>query len=509
VVTLLVGSTSVETENTPMPLDRRRFIAGTGMLAGAAAPRGTWGANSDPAIPTSANGSASAATAAPSPAQDSLIGRLGAVTPLEIVGPIVRGALVAGLPAGERLHRDLTQPSVFEIIGGQRFQQMPAARPLANATNELLLAQPSAADVVVDVFPADIGVNIRDFQGAFLETCILSAAVLATCGLPFRERLDSIVRTAASATPTGQLLQGMFGDPTRQPPPMDPPFGGLPHLPGIDPSLLLKVEELRQKGCINAVKAAMSRFGDAVAAAAPASLPVVILTLSPRDACAGEELTIVGRGMGDGTRSAVAFTRSNGGITLVQSQQAREWTDTRIRVLVPSDAVRGPVGILKFPVSGTPIGTAAGQAMAEVGTCFGPAVVARVGQTIGGFIAPPAPAPTAQADGANIFLGGPPVVVYFRVDPTDRLWPGKRITLLWSVLGADRVEIVARNVSGSALQELPAIDGMLASGVGSTSVEVPGTHAWRGQYVLRCFNRCTGATPVERIIDLGSYGVIC
>ncbi len=412
---------------------------------------------------------------------------------------------MAGLPAGERLRHDLIQPSISEVVGGQQFQQMPAARPLADATNNLLLAQPSAADVSVDVFPTDVGINVRDFQGAFLETCLLSVTVLAASGLPFRERVDSIVRIAASATPTGQLLRGMFGDPARQPPPMVPPFGGLPHLPGIDPSLLLKVEELRQKGCINAVKTAMSGFGAAVSAAAPAYLPAVILVLAPRDACSGEELTITGRGMSDGTRSAVAFTRSDGGVTLVQSQQAREWTDARVRVVVPSEAVRGPVGILKFPVSSTPIGTAAGQAMAEVGTCFGPAVVTRVQQTIGGFVAPPAPAPTVQLDGANLFLGGPPVVGYFRVDPTGRLWPGKRITLLWSVLGADRIEIIARNVTGSALQELPAVNLTLAPTVGSTSVEVPGTHAWRGQYVLRCFNRCTGATPVERTVDLEMF----
>jgi hypothetical protein len=274
---------------------------------------------------------------------------------------------------------------VFEIAGGQLFQQMPAARTLGNATIDFLYAQPAASDVAVDVLPAAGDLGVEEFQGAFLDTCLLAATVLATSGLPFRARINAIVRTAASATPTGQLLREMFTDPSRQIAPLDPPVGGLPHLPGIDPALLLKIEELQQKGCINAVKSAMSRFGAAVAEAAPAYVPVTIQTLSPRDACSGEELTITGRGFGDGIRMAVAFTRADGGVTLVQSQQAREWTDTRIRVLVPADAVRGPAGILRFPLASTPIGTAAGQAMAELGTCFGPTVIARASQTIGGF----------------------------------------------------------------------------------------------------------------------------
>src|SRR5262249_54010221 len=159
-----------------------------------------------------------------------------------------------------------------------------------------------------------------------------------------------------------------------------------------------------------------------------------------------------------------------------------------VRVVVPTGAVRGPIGILKFPAfpaSSTPIGTAATKAIAEIATCFGPGVTDQLSKTIQNLLAPPVSSPDAQADRANLYVGGPPVVRYFWVDPQGKLWPRKRIRLVWEVEGADRIEIVARDVVGSAAQELPAISGPLAPTTGSVSVEVPGTHAWQGQYVLR------------------------
>jgi hypothetical protein len=118
-------------------------------------------------------------------------------------------------------------------------------------------------------------------------------------------------------------------------------------------------------------------------------------------------------------------------------------------------------------------------------------------------IAPPLQAPSAQSDGANLYTGGPPIINYFSVSPAGPLWPGRQIELHWSVEGADAVEIVARDVAGSAPQELPPLAGPLPwVGPSSTTVTVPGSRAWRGLYVLRAKNRCTGTAAVEDALQV-------
>jgi hypothetical protein len=118
-------------------------------------------------------------------------------------------------------------------------------------------------------------------------------------------------------------------------------------------------------------------------------------------------------------------------------------------------------------------------------------------------IAPPLQAPSAQSDGANLYTGGPPIINYFSVSPAGPLWPGRQIELHWSVEGADAVEIVARDVAGSPPQELPPLAGPLPwVGPSSTTVTVPGSRTWRGLYVLRAKNRCTGTAAVEDALQV-------
>src|SRR5581483_8492651 len=113
-------------------------------------------------------------------------------------------------------------------------------------------------------------------------------------------------------------------------------------------------------------------------------------------------------------------------------------------------------------------------------------------------LAPPVSAPPGGTT-VNLYTGGVPEVLSFAVSPSRILWPGREIMLSWNVEGADKVEIVARDVAGSAPNELPAITAPMTYPTGTAHVTVPGTGTWDGQYVLRASNRC-GTT--ESAVDL-------
>jgi len=402
-------------------------------------------------------------------------------------------------PRNARLHVDLATPTIIQPREGVRFLELTTGPQLVDKVTELMSAQPATLDVVINLFPRTIGAAVQAFQEVFLETAFLATTVLVGSGQSFEDRIDDIIRLSASATPAGRRFREMFSDPMRQPPPIDFLPGGLPGLPGLPQNLLTTAEALRRKGCAGAVNSALTRWGSAVSQATPRYLKDVIASLVPPDNCPGEEMTIFGQGLGDGTRSVVVFTGMGGHVVLTPATSILEWANDHIRLVIPAGAVRGPIGILVYPESPGEFATAASEALAEIGECFGPAVLMRMKKVLGGISWPPISAPPAQNDRANLYSGGPPIIDWFEVTPSGPLWPGRVIRLSWSIVGANSIEIVTRNVAGSPAHELPLISGPLPYVRGSVSVTVPGTRSWRGQYVLRAQNRC-GVT--EKTIEL-------
>lgn len=367
----------------------------------------------------------------------------------------------------------------------------PAPSAAAHVTSsaahllEVISADAVADDVAVAIFSPTPDATLEALQAQYLEACFRGAHLLAAAHLPVTAWAEPLVLTAASVLPSGDRLRSVLvGSPVGTTP-WGPGPEGL--LPGVPRALLLTGKALARKGCVNAVKRAVSSYGAAVATAIPTPLTGLIESVSPADACHGETLTIRGRGFGpaDGGR-AVVFTSSSGTVA-VSARDALGWTDTEIRVAVPAGAVRGPIGLVRLPSGGASLASAASTAVGEMTTCFGPGAVASLGVKLSEH-PPPAPAPTAEPGGRNLFTGGPPTVAFFQVEPQGVLHPGKRVTLRWSTDGATEVAIGTR-VVGGARHELPTVAGPLGAR-GQVTVTVPGTRPWEAEYVLVAQNRC-------------------
>lgn len=408
------------------------------------------------------------------------------LAPLVSTGPV--GERVAG--AAGAVRREFDEPVMLGAGGELAGMQLSAGDEVLAAVKTLIRAQPADADVAVNLFGRAPDPPLEGFQSGFLQAAFLGTTLLAAAGDFSDERLDDLIRLSASISAAGVLLRDLLVDPDRQPPPIDPPRDGNPFVPGIPEELFIAAERLRRRGCANAAKTAMGKWGAGVAAAVPRYLPDAIDELDPPDACPDQTLAIRGRSLGDGTGMSVVFTGFPKKPVVVPETRILAWTDREIDVRIPQEAFRGPVGILQWPrTAGEPIGALASEAIGELGQCFGPAATARLEGALGK-LAPPISPPPAQANGANIYRGGRPIVHSYAAAPSTTLWPGRRITLAWDVEGATRVEIVTRNVAGSAVHELPAITSALGFPRGTVSVTVPGTRRWRGQYVLRATNAC-------------------
>jgi predicted acylesterase/phospholipase RssA len=389
----------------------------------------------------------------------------------------------------ERLYAELAEPTIIQVEEGWRYLELSVGGDLAAGVTALIDAQPANYDVAINLFPRTGNHAIQGFQEAFLEAAFMATTVLVGCSQSSKDRIDDIIRLSASATSAGRIFRETFSDPNRKPPPIDFLPGELPDLPGLPDKLLINIEDLFRRGCVEKVKIALNRWGEAVRQATPRYLNNVISSINPPDNCPGEEIMIFGEGMGDGTRSVVVFTGSDGRVIITPPTSILEWTEVHIRLIIPKSATRGPIGILIYPESSGSFVTAASAARAEIGTCFGPEVLMRMDLILGRITAPPIVTPNEQANGANIYKGGVPVI-WFNITPNGPLWPGRLIRLSWSIDYADSIEIIARNVDESLPHELPIINSPLPHVSGSVSVTVPGTRPWRGKYVLRAQNRC-------------------
>lgn len=384
---------------------------------------------------------------------------------------------------------------------------------LANAVTGLLGGQPARTDAVVDIFGVDPTPGLAAFQGSALVAAFTAGTVLAAASRlgPEGDRrgrnvFDQIVRLSASATPAGVLLRDLLAGPDVT---TKLPFGGgidgpeIPGLPGLSADFLRTAEALRKRGCAGRAAAALGKWAGAVAGSMGRYLVDVIDALDRDDCCPGDVMTIRGHDFATSQQRAVVFTKHNGGVVVVGAGAVSSWRDVEIVLTVPAGAGRGPVGIVEFPANATPLAEAASTAIGEIGDCFGPMATARLEGTIGRMTVPPLGSPVAQADGRNLYVGGPPTIRSFLRQPTTTLFPGQQVTLSWWVEDATDIEIIARPVPGSLAHELPPIVGPLPWATGSVSISVPGTHAWEAEYVLRAFNRCTGrTTPTESTLRM-------
>ncbi|MCW8088027.1 patatin-like phospholipase family protein [Sabulicella glaciei] len=435
------------------------------------------------------------------PLDPDLMPRFLSATPTQQLRPFMHGGPPRTRSIGDRLREDLENPVYIQGPGNRRYRQVTVARDVAQAIVGLIGAQPRRSDILVDLFAEGnltAGRGVEAFRQTYAETFLLAVTLLPAGGPRLADlRVDEIARILSSASPAGKMLREALTYPGRQPAPVDPIDGGpgfsIP--PGIPPELLVAAERFAAMGCAAATRTAFGRWGAGVAAAAPRYLENAITDLQPRDGCVGEEIRIVGAGFGAGVASGIVFSGLGGSPILVPANDVLQWSDQLIRVRIPAAARRGPVGVVTFPTGGGPLGDLGAQVIGEVQACFGPAVMARIEQIIGNFITPPIGYPPVQANMANMFLGGPPIIETFSVSPGRTLHPGQTVKLTWSVIGATRIEIVALAVPGSAPHELPAIPAPLAGAEGFVEVVVPGTTAWRGIYALRASNRCTGAGP--------------
>lgn len=439
-----------------------------------------------------------------------LTAALGQATPYPLIGPAVAtgpsGVSLAAEHAAFR--RSLAEPRVVDLGPLGRVRCLEGVRSVGTLTHRLMGLQPMRTDVALGLFTDTPSDELAAWQSTLLETCFTAATMLAITkraeGEASAVDLREVLRLASSATPAGMVFRDRLGAWSgRRIPPFEP-LPGMPGLPKWALDLLVRVDALIKSSCGRVAVSAFQGWTVAMASSAPRYLEDAIRSLDPADACPGSELTLRGVGFGDGSRSVVVFTGVGGSTVIVPQTDVRSWSDTEIVVTVPAAARRGPVGVAVFPAaSQVTLADAASTAIGELRQCFGPQAIGDITQVMERFTTPVLGDPALQPDGANLFVGGPPVIRRFDVRPRGALSPQRPIVLDWIVDGADRIEIVARNVAGSAPHELPPISGPLDPVTGNATAVVPGTRRWRGEYVLCAYNRCTGSTsPSEAVLPM-------
>jgi NTE family protein len=363
--------------------------------------------------------------------------------------------------------------------------------------------QPRNADIVANLFNAKPSEEISHWQSAALLSGFGAVTTLALSGREISDdRLRDLIRLSFSLTPAGNAFRDAtlnsntnFGNVAR-------PFSEDFSLPKSVIDLMMKGDKLFRSTCSSKVMQAMRDWAYAVVTEMPRLLSNTISSMSPVNCCPGERLAISGKGFGDGQNTAVVFS-SEGSVVVVKSTDCLSWSDSEIQLTVPAAARRGPVGIVVFPNAGGESASGlADNVIGMIGECFGPVAVVTLADGLNAASAvPPIPTPTVEPGNGNLFLGGPPVIEYFLSLQGTKLHPKQYITLEWRVFGADRIEIVPEQVAGSAAHELPPVSVTLNPATGNVTVQVLGSKRWQGTYVLRAFNRCTGATkPTEHRI---------
>ena len=138
--------------------------------------------------------------------------------------------------------------------------------------------------------------------------------------------------------------------------------------PGIPEDLLQRFGDLEQVGCFQTIQNAATAYANARDTTTPRPVGV-IQKLDPVDTYPGTKLSITGAGFG--TSGMVAFTTASG-VVLVA---ATKWQDDLVEVLVPSNAVPGPIGL--YPPSDSQIWTESlgGRRWRSCSMCSGTASV--------------------------------------------------------------------------------------------------------------------------------------
>jgi microsomal dipeptidase-like Zn-dependent dipeptidase len=291
-------------------------------------------------------------------------------------------------------------------------------------------------------------------------------------------------------------------------------------LPDARPRLIdgERLQQLVIWGTINELLQALRAAGAAMAAHASwvgrsRAHADGISAIEPERACAGATARVIGAGFGAvaPANTTVRVPKRGGGCI---EARVRQWADTEIVVELPKDVGIGCVGFLVTD-GGPPADPlslqndarlAAGMLQSVLGDAFGPVGVL-YGQTVvdaAGRFAPLSvaapPCPPCLPGGANLLVGGPPVVKSFTVNGRSSVTvrPGAQLTLAWAVDGADGIRI-----TGTATA-LPLPTGPLA-GKGAVSlppIDPEALYDWDADYVLAADNACTRTAPVTATVGV-------
>jgi len=173
-----------------------------------------------------------------------------------------------------------------------------------------------------------------------------------------------------------------------------------------------------------------------------------ITSISPNSGCPGEALTIHGSGFGARQPSDVEVRVS--GLTA----RVDSWSDTEIRVRVPTDAGPGCVGFFNRSIEEqrrqlSEQNRSAREEIAEGLSCFGRGVPTRSFKyTVS----------AVPCTGVNRFDGTDPVIHYFQINGSDSATAavGERLTLSWRVENAEHIRI--RQIHSGGVLGGPPVD---------------------------------------------------
>ena len=384
----------------------------------------------------------------------------------------------------------------FQQVRSTPSRQKTRARAFA----EIIDAHPAGSGpplsrIGIPIFPGQDGFTSSASQdaGQLLLLGSLYLGMLDPTDAPRQARLWDII---VGADIVNTILRNAL---------LGKPFGPEPRVP---PVIVDYVADFASRNCLIGVGHAMTALRQVLGAWASRSHANGITQIDPHEGCAGQLVTVRGRGFGRQQPLGVEvyFPTISGNC---QVAKVKVWGDTAIQVYAPKNVGSGCVG---FVVHGTSRPQSITQAVStfigEVTECLGPlaAEPIRAGYQSLASGAFRVPCPPCLPGGLNRFTGGPPVIEYFYGEVTRNTvtFPGSGVVdlgqrdvleLKWQVTNAAQVTISPVAISGQ-LHELPLVSGPFAK-QGTKVVNWAGNNPlvysafpWDAAYELHATNKC-------------------
>lgn len=381
---------------------------------------------------------------------------------------------------------DDTEPGApdFYQKGGQVFIQVLREHPIFHEQRSLVAGIPILGEDG-DEIETQLARNVSE---------LLVAGVLAIGLLeePDERYFGALTHIAFNADAISTLLRTVLGGKA---------------LPDLDEVIRLpdKLENLYLHSCVVGVQNALSALGQALSVGKATSQADRITGLQPKSGCAGDTITIQGQGFGNQQPSGVEvwFPTLDG--KCAKAQIIPPWSDTAIQALAPANVGTGWVGFVEFPANATSLAGPATALAGEMEQCFGKAAFAAAQKIKAiGMKASPVPCPPPLSNGANYFLGGPPVVDWFTINggvsgPTDKpeddliVEAGTDLILSWQVQNATLIDVRRTSGNGPPFTMTGANQQQINIGKFSS------VYSLRARYELTATNACGTVTHIIRL----------